>query len=399
MSQANSEGMWAFIKENSLLLILGTFIALWWANTNYEGYQHFAHTVILTNDWVGELHGEHRVLTVHYLINDVLMALFFAIAGKEVWEAIALQNGSLRGRQALTPVIATAGGVIGPIVVYLTIAGLLGALEEAGNGWAIPTATDIAFSYLVGKWVFGKNHPAVAFLLLLAIVDDAVGLVLIAAFYPKGEIQLVYLMLPVVAMLLNYFVFNRWLRILNFWPYLIIGGSISWLGFQLAGIHPALGLLPIIPTMPHADSDPGFFAQEEEGFPDTLNAFEHRMGGFVQLVLFGFALANAGVVFSAVGDATWLVLAGLGIGKPFGILLFGLAGIKLFGLSEGMRKADLFVVGWVAALGFTVALFVAGSAFPEGAVRDAAKTGALMSFFFAAAALLTGRLCRVQRVN
>ena len=117
MSQANSEGMGAFIKENSLLLILGTFIALWWANTNYEGYQHFAHTVILTNDWVGELHGEHRVLTVHYLINDVLMALFFAIAGKEVWEAIALQNGSLRGRQALTPVIATAGGVIGPIVV------------------------------------------------------------------------------------------------------------------------------------------------------------------------------------------------------------------------------------------------------------------------------------------
>jgi len=119
----------------------------------------------------------------------------------------------------------------------------------------------------------------------------------------------------------------------------------------------------------------------------------------VQVVLFFFGLANAGVEFSAIGEATWLVLLGLILGKPLGIALFGwLAAVSLgLGLPQGMRVSDLVVVGCVAAIGFTVALFVAGVAFPPGPVQDAAKMGALCSFGASGLALLAGRLMRVER--
>jgi NhaA family Na+:H+ antiporter len=130
-----------------------------------------------------------------------------------------------------------------------------------------------------------------------------------------------------------------------------------------------------------------------------LNRIEHGLKSPVELILFFFGLANAGVEFSAMGEATWLVLAGLLIGKPVGITLFGAFaayGLKL-GLPEGMAVRDLFVLGCVAAIGFTVALFVASVAFPAGEVQDAAKMGALFSFGAAAVAIAAGRILRVER--
>ena len=126
---------------------------------------------------------------------------------------------------------------------------------------------------------------------------------------------------------------------------------------------------------------------------------EHTLKLPVEIVLFFFGLLNAGVQFGAIGDATWLVLAGLLIGKPAGILLFGYfaAGPMGLGIPPGMRIMDLLVIGYVAAIGFTVSLFVASVAFPGGAVQDAAKMGALFSFGAAAPAFLAGKLLRVER--
>jgi NhaA family Na+:H+ antiporter len=123
------------------------------------------------------------------------------------------------------------------------------------------------------------------------------------------------------------------------------------------------------------------------------------MKGPVQIILLLFGLANAGVEFSAMDEATWLVMAGLLIGKPLGITFMGWLAAKPlgFGLPVGMRLADLPVVGCVAAIGFTVALFVAGVAFPPGAEQDAAKMGALFSFGAAAISLVAGRLFAVER--
>ena len=428
--------VWNFIAQYSLLLIGGAVLALIWANIDPHSYHHFVEYPIWFNDWLGttvhhweESYGDGsqayefgdvtRVLTFHYLINDVLMAFFFAIAAKEVWEAVILENGSLRGRKAVTPLIATLGGMIGPISVYLGIAMLLGSdvYDAVFRGWAIPTATDIAFSYLVGRLVFGAGHPAVRFLLLLAIADDAGGLLILAIFYPSGELQPEWLLLSLFAAIAVFVLFNwlpryldrhnqarpnsTWVRQkLSVWPYLIAGCA-SWFGFQESGLHPALGLLPIVPTLPHADRAFGFFAEAEQYLTDLLNHAEHMLKLPVEVVLFFFGLLNAGVEFSAISEPTWLVLAGLIIGKPLGIFIFGWVAAKPMGLGlpVGMRSIDLVVIGCVAAIGFTVALFVASVAFPAGPVQDAAKMGALFSFGAALISIIAGKICRVEKQN
>lgn len=414
--------VWNFVAEYSVLLILGALTALVWANVDPHSYHAFVEYPLLEHVPIGHLHLDEaghasRTLTVHYLINDVLMALFFAMAGKEVWEAVALSDGSLRGKKAMTPLVATVGGMAGPILVYLAMAYILWptTFPDFQNGWAIPTATDIAFSYLVGRLVFGAGHPAVRFLLLLAIADDAAGLVILAIFYPSGELAPEWLLLSLAAAVGVWFFFNRLPRMkdgpgtanpvskkveakFGFWPYLI-AGCISWYGFQEAGIHPALGLLPIVPTIPHADTNFGFFSAAEEHLHDLLNRIEHALKRPVEFILFFFGLANAGVEFSAIGEATWLVLFGLLVGKPVGIFVMGWLAAKpmKLGLPEGMRLADLVVLGCVAAIGFTVSLFVASVAFKAGPVQDAAKMGALFSFFATVVAFIAGKVMRVEK--
>lgn len=411
---ARSYKVWNFVQEYSLLLIIGAVSALIWANVDYDSYHHLVDMVLIEHSPVGHLHDGHRTLTLHYLINDVLMALFFAMAGKEVWEAVILKNGSLRGRKALTPLIATAGGMLGPIGIYLAGAFLLGKFAVLANGWAIPTATDIAFSYLVARIVFGARHPAVGFLLLLAIADDACGLIILAIFYPQGDLAPQWLGLSVASAVAVYFLANRLPRMLDatrgdrhytgiaeklgFWPYLIAGCG-SWFGFQQAGIHPALGLLPIVVTIPHADITFGMFDNKKLDQHDLLNDIEHKMKVPVEFILLLFGFANAGVTFSAIGDATWLVLAGLIIGKPIGIFVMGwlAAGPLGLGMPEGMRLNHLIIIGFIAAIGFTVSLFISAVAFGPGPVQDAAKMGALFSFGAVFLSLLAGRLFKVEK--
>ena len=428
--------VWNFLTNYSLLLIFGALIALIWANTNPQTYHHLVEYPLWFNDWLGPSYkywakaygdgydtfasgGASNVLSFHYLVNDIGMAFFFAIAAKEVWEAIILKNGSLRGKKAATPLVATAGGMFGPIAVYLGLAAFLGSdtYNAVQNGWAIPTATDIAFSYLVGRIVFGAGHPAVRFLLLLAIADDAAGLIILAIFYPSGELAPEWLLVSFAAAFLIYTAFN-WLphrmdgekhdrpyttmvrKYLTFWPYLL-GGCISWYGFMKAGLHPALGLLPIVPAIPHADRAFGFFDAAEEHAHDLLNMIEHALKHPVEIVLFFFGLLNAGVEFSSIGDATWLVLAGLIIGKPVGIYLFGwlAASPMRLGMPEGVRLIDLIVIGFVSAIGFTVSLFVATVAFDAGPVQDAAKMGALFSFAAAIISIIAGKVFKVEKQN
>jgi NhaA family Na+:H+ antiporter len=289
--------------------------------------------------------------------------------------------------------------------------------NAVANGWAIPTATDIAFSYLVGRLVFGAGHPAVRFLLLLAIADDAAGLIILAIFYPSGDLAPVWLLLSLAAALGVFFFANwlpRWLdrgkqhrpastfvrKTFSFLPYLI-AAALSWYGFMRSGLHPALGLLPIVPTIPHADRAFGIFSEAESHLHDLLNEIEHALKTPVEVVLFMFGLCNAGVQLSSMGDATWLVLAGLLIGKPVGILIMGwIAAVPLrLGIPDGMRIVDLVVIGFVAAIGFTVSLFVASVAFDAGPVQDAAKMGALLSFGAAIIAIISGKLFRVEKRN
>jgi Na+:H+ antiporter, NhaA family len=154
----------------------------------------------------------------------------------------------------------------------------------------------------------------------------------------------------------------------------------------------------VIPFMPHSARDLGLFALEEESRADALSQFEHWWARPVQVVLLLFGLTNAGVPFEQIGNGTYYVLAALLLGKPLGIVAFSY-GARLAGgrLPEGLSVPDMVVVGLVAAIGFTVALFFATAAFPAGPLLAETKMGALLSLGAAPIALLCSRLLRKRR--
>jgi NhaA family Na+:H+ antiporter len=280
-----------------------------------------------------------------------------------------------------------------PALIYLALASIRGPAELA-RGWAIPCATDIAFSATIARIVFPAAHPAIPFLLLLAIADDALGLIILAMFYPSGPLSIAALAaLMAAAVMVALWLRRR--RTLSFWPYLLGPGILSWAALFVGGFHPALALVPIVPFMPHRRRDRGIFDRREDSQLDMLNRFEHAWSTPVQFLLLLFAFANAGVPLGQIGPGTYYVLAALLFGKPLGILLFS-GGARLAGarLPRGLRVADLLVVGIAAAIGFTVSLFFATAAFPDGSALAETKMGALLSFVAAPVALVVSRIAR-----
>lgn len=366
-------GLWGFILDNSLFLILGAVAALGWANLDHASYDRVTHAL-------------------HFAVNDVGMVFFFALATKEIVEA-TLPGGPLASpREAAVPLLAAVGGMAVPAGLYILQAGLSGR-PDLFPGWAIPCATDIAFSYLAARMIFPSHHPAIPFLLLLAIADDALGLILLALFYPSAPLSIVSfaaLMIPAIG-------FALWLKrrgTRSFWPYIVGAGGLSWAALYLGGFHPALALVPVLPFMPHAARDMGLFDPRESSHPDTMNRFEHWWNVPVQFILFFFGLVNAGVAFSSVGTGSWVVLSSLLLGKPIGILGCTFLAVKLgMRAPGGLSYLHTAVLGVAAAIGFTVALFFATAAFPAGAgaALNEAKMGALLSFVAAPIAILFGR--------
>jgi NhaA family Na+:H+ antiporter len=396
-------GVITLLLENSLFLIGGAVLALIWANVGHHSYELVAHN--------------HAF---HFAVNDILMAFFFLLAGKEIREAM-LPGGSLSTiKTASLPLLATIGGMAGPAIIYIVGAKML--MPELMPGWAIPMATDIAFSYLVAKMIWGRTDangktPApIVFLLLLAIADDAGGLIVLAIFYPQplmlnfGELvgssfltahpMLVFAVFVSTA-IATALVFWKKFKIQNFWAYLAVPGVLSWFGFFFGGIHPALALVPLAWCMPHEHTDLGIWAPGESEGDDTLNRMEHWWKSPVELILGLFGFVNAGVALSSMGTGTWLVLAGLIVGKPLGIVLMTklgqLAGLKL---PEGMGTKDLIVVGMAAAIGFTVALFISVVAFKDPAqvdLLDSVKMGALFSFGAAGLTFAAAKILGVKK--
>ena len=363
--------LWAIVVDNSLLLAAGTIAGLSWANVHHGSYERVAHAL-------------------RFAVNDIGMVFFFALAVKEIVESM-LPGGALESpREAAVPILAAAGGMIGPAGLYVLQATMLGR-PDLVPGWAIPCATDIAFSYLAARFIFPRDHPAIPFLLLLAIVDDALGLILLAVFYPAAQVSLVRfaaLMLPALAVT----IWLRRRRTTSFWPYLLLGGGLSWAALFAGGVHPALAMVPILPFMPHEKRDLGLFDPREHGLPDTMNRFERAWRIPVQFILMLFGLVNAGVTFASVGPGTWMVFSSLLLGKPIGIVGTTFAAVKM-GLRApgGLSYRDATVMAVTAGVGFTVALFFATAAFPPGTRLDEAKMGALMSFFAAPLAIAIGR--------
>lgn len=386
------------LREFSIPLVAGVVASLIWANLDEPGYRaaiHWSPLAAVLPRGIG------HALSLHFLANEILMAFFFGIATKEIAEA-CLPGGALFPlKRAINPLLGTLGGVLGPILVYKLMVRLLGA-PEIESGWGVPTATDIALAWLVARAVFGSRHPAVSYLLLLAVADDGIGLGIIAVFYPDPAhpTQPVWLVLVLVAMGLAWAFKRR--GVLSPWPYVLVAGVLSWAGLALSHMHPALALVPIVPFMPHALRDEGLFVEVAgpDAVHDTMRRFEHAVKLPVDFGMFVFGLVNAGVPFERLGPATWAVVIALLVGKTVGVVSLALAADSLgFALPEGVTPFVLVFAGLTAGLGLTVALFVAGAAFTDPTVQGAAKMGALFSIAAAPLAIGGARLFGVRRIS
>jgi NhaA family Na+:H+ antiporter len=373
-----------YIVEHSLLLAVGAVIALIWANTpDLERYYRIA-------------------ARLRFIVNDIGMVFFFALAAKEIVEATSPGGALHTWRRASLPAIGAVGGMVAPALIYIAYVHWDTQVVLLG-GWAVPCATDIAFSYLVAKLIYETtHHPAIPFLLLLAIADDALGLVILAVFYPVGELYPLSGSLLMVAAIAVAFGLRR-AKIQSFWPYVVIGGALSWAALEQGGLHPALALVPIIPFLPHAPRDQGLFTKPLASAHDALTEFERTFNYPVQIVLLLFGFTNSGVRFGAVGAGTWAVLVAIVIGKPLGISLsVAISVVAGLQLPSNLRWNDILVVGFAAGIGFAVALFFAVAAYPPGPILEQLKLGALLSIgsgvlAFVAAALLRAGRFRVSR--
>ncbi len=379
------------IREYSIPLILGVVVAIIFANVSPDLYQKIVYTPIIGDK-----------ISLQWLVKDIFMVFFFGIAGVEIVNALS-KGGPLNPlKKAATPLFATAGGVLGPVACFFILNAIIGTSEYT-NGWGITTATDIALAWLVAKIVFGRNHPAVSFLLLLAVVDDGIGLAIIAIFYPDPHhpTQLQYLGLVVAGMLVAY-LFRKY-KFKSAWLYVIVAGGLAWAGMYNAGLHPSLSLIFIVPFMPKGEGQieknhtSHGVADAECG--STLHKFETKVSPVVDYGLFFFGFANAGVEFSQMSNLTWIILISLIVGKTLGISLFSLVSTKVFKfpLPDGMTGKDVAVAGIIAGMGLTVALFVSAAAFVNLDLQGAAKMGALFTVIGAPIGIIAGKMFKIKR--
>jgi NhaA family Na+:H+ antiporter len=241
------------------------------------------------------------------------------------------------------------------------------------------------------------RHPAIPFLLLLGIPANALGFVMLALFYPTRNLHLgggAVLMAVALGLAAAW----RRARVRSFWPYILGSGVLSWCALFWGGLHPALALVPIMPFLPHAARDPGFFVDAQPGARDALSRFEIWASYPAQVGLFFFGLVNAGVPLGALEPGTVGVAVATVTGRPLGILAAaGLALAAGLHLPPGVGWRELIVVGLATAIGFSVGLLFSTAVFPPGQLLSETQLGVLLSLAGAPLAIVAARLLGVGR--
>ncbi len=316
-------------------------------------------------------------LSVLHWINDALMAIFFFFVTLEIKREF-LQGELSNIKQALLPIIAAVGGMVVPALFYVVIN--FGDPETI-NGWAIPSATDIAFSLGVLS-LLGKRVPLSlkVFLTALAIIDDLGAILIIALFY-SGDLNIMYLSLMLVAFIIL-LVINKF-NIKVFFPYLLIG-LLLWDFTHNSGIHATIAGVLLAMTIPHRKKEKDF---------SLLIKIEHAISPYVAFGIMPlFAFANAGVSLEGLSISSLLdkvplgIVLGLFVGKQLGVFVFSYVSIKLkiAQMPGNSSWYNFYGVGILTGIGFTMSLFVGNLAFVENAqymdgVKIGVLTGSLLS--------------------
>ncbi|MCC9196733.1 Na+/H+ antiporter NhaA [Arthrobacter sp. zg-Y820] len=381
-----------------LLLVAAAVIAIIWANSPISG-SYFA-----LRDFEIGYEPWHLKLSLGTWAADGLLAVFFFLVGLELKREFVA--GDLRNfSKAIVPVAAAAGGVIVPAAIYAAVN--LGSPETL-SGWAIPTATDIAFAVAVLA-IIGSHLPSALriFLLTLAVVDDLLAITIIAVFYTE-ELKVTPLLLALAGLALYTFLAQKYRRFFRLkasaaWFILLPIGVVVWALVHSSGIHATVAgvLLGFAVPVLRSKASGG-----PEAGPGLSEIFEHRFrplsAGFAVPV---FAFFSAGVAVggwngfvSSLADPVALgIIAGLVLGKPIGILgtTWLLTKLTSARLDTSFKWIDLFGVAVLAGIGFTVSLLVADLSFGQGTLpNDHAKVGILAASVLAAllaALVLTGR--------
>jgi len=396
-----------FVRHFGLALLSGAGLATLWVNADPASYYDAIEFRLADLPLPLWLAPRGLSLTPVTLVSDGLMALFTAFVAKELWEALVLERGALSSGRARAPLGAVIGGSIGAVLVWLLVSALIETAAEAtpGAGWQVPIGSDVVLGYLVARRAFGAGHPALHLLLLMAIGFDITGLVVLGLSDPDIGLRLVWLVLPMAAAAGVWALYGRppapgaterdRRRGLHLWPY-VIAGLLSFAGVAASGLPPALGLLPVIPAIPHADRSFGLFAEAEEYLHDPLNRLAHLMVRPLAVVLFLFGLTRGGIDLAAFAPTTLSVLAALWIGKPLGLML-GLIGAMAFlgaRLPQGIGTRDLLLIAVILAMGFTVPVVALDPALPGGAMTEAARLGLALSLMAGPLALVLARRLR-----
>ncbi len=359
---------------SGVVLLVAAAVALVWANSPFAASYHHLWETRLTIQFGGFAASQ----SLHFLINEALMTIFFLVVGMEIRRE--MHSGALAAASAAAlPLAAAVGGVVVPAVLYLA----LNAEPIARAGWAVPTATDIAFAVgvlaLLGKWI----PPSLRiFLLALAIIDDVVAVIIIAVFYSSG-LQFSGFLIAAAGIVLV-FAFQR-IGVVSAWAY-VVPGAVLWWGLMVAGAHPtlagvALGLMT--PAVP--------FRSREIAPAITVQMALHPWVAFGIMPL--FALANAGVTIdgsafaSPAGQSIMIgVAVALVLGKPIGIFLGSWIAVRLKWcvLPVGVTWGGVAVVGCLGGIGFTMSIFIAMLAFTDPNLLAAAKLGVLAASVAAA---------------
>ena len=360
---------WFFKLEaaSGLVLLIGAAIALVLSNSDLSGY-YFG--VLKTHILIGTQNFGLDLSILHW-INDVLMCFFFFIVTLEIKREFI--HGELsRPKQASLPIIAAIGGMVVPAIIYVIIN------FETGNtlrGWAIPSATDIAFSIGVLS-LLGKRVPLSLkiFLMALAIIDD-LGAIIIIAFLYSTDLQYMYLIL-MIGSFLALLIINKF-GVKKFAPYLLIG-LFLWYFTHESGIHSTISGVVLALTIHHRIHEKDF---------SLLLKLEHILSPYVAFGIMPlFALANAGVSLEGVSIKTLMapvplgILSGLFFGKQIGVFLFSYLSIKLkfAEMPSNSNWIKLYGVGILTGIGFTMSLFVGNLAFIENTQHmDGVKIGVL----------------------
>jgi Na+:H+ antiporter, NhaA family len=377
---------------SGIALLLAAAVALVWANTPFA-HSYFALWHLPLSLGLAQYLPEHDL---HFWVNDALMTVFFLVVGLEIRRE--LHDGALADpKVALLPIIAAAGGVVVPALLYVAV----NTDPVTRHGWAIPTATDIAFAVGVLALV-GKGIPSSLRMLLLtlAIIDDIAAIIVIALVYSTG---ISWIGFPIMAAGIALVFALQWFGQRSMLAYVIPAGVV-WYGMLRTGMHPTLAgvILGLLTPVHAAFGRGGRVPREDEVAPVTrVEGALHPWVAFGIMPL--FALANAGVTFTGSNASAGAPLAvavgillGLLLGKPIGIMLasFLAVRLKVCSLPPDIRWRHIALLGVLGAIGFTVAIFVANLAFADPKLLAAAKVAVILAS--GAAALLGFALGRVQ---